>query len=369
MESALSRLPLGFAVVCLLVYVLGATYAAAAFAQEGAPQATLSSLTATGSTITVTGFVVPGGSVTSFVIDYGTTSSSLGQSTSPVSIGSLPQPIPVNQTLSGLTAGTTYYVQIVATSSAGTGSSAVMSATTSGSAPAAPSPTGVQLSASALPHLGLEQDQLAGVSCVSGSFCFAVGQGGSHLKSSGGVAERFNGRSWSGLAGRLGGSESSLESVSCLSSSFCIAVGHTKNGTLAERFNGRFWSRVESVSPAGPGADALNSVSCISRRDCWAAGYIHGGLNTPAGSLVEHYDGHAFTVTSTPRDRGYLTSVSCATSAYCWAVGDHGADHYDGHAWKPVSLPGSLSSHLSTAVSCRSVSACWIVGASAPGGS
>ncbi|MHB1469635.1 MAG: hypothetical protein ACYCX7_10805 [Solirubrobacteraceae bacterium] len=197
----------------------------------------------------------------------------------------------------------------------------------------------------------------------------AIGQGGSHRVSSGGVAERFNGHSWTGLAASLGGSESSLESVSCLSSSFCIAVGHTRNGTLAERFNGRSWSRVGSVSPAGPGVDGLNSVSCVSRRDCWAAGYIHGALNTPAGSLVEHYDGHAFTTSSTPRARGYLTSVSCATSASCWAVGDHGADHYDGHAWKPVSLPGSLSAHLSTAVSCRFVSACWIVGTSGSGAS
>jgi len=362
MQSTLSRLPLRFAVVCLFACGLAATDTAAAFAQEGAPQTTLSALTATGSTtITVSGFVVPGSSVTSFVVDYGT-SPSFGQSTPPVSIGSLPQPIPVNETLSGLTPGTTYYAQILATSGAGTGSSATMSATTSGPATGT-APASARLSASALPHRGLEQDSLAGVSCVSGSFCLAVGQGGSHRTGSGGVAERFNGGSWRLAASRLGGSQSALSSVSCVSASFCLAVGHTIRGTLAERFNGRSFSRVRTVSPAGPGVDVLSSVACLSKSNCWAVGLIRGGLNTPASSLVEHWNGRSFTVASAPRRSGYMTSVSCTSAADCWAVGTPGtAEHYNGHKWTGVSLPGSLSAHQGAFVSCGATSMCWILG-------
>ncbi|MHB1538309.1 MAG: hypothetical protein ACYCUM_09290 [Solirubrobacteraceae bacterium] len=60
MDSTVSGLRLGCALACLAVCGLAATDASTALAQDGPPQTTLTSLTATGSTITVTGSVVSG---------------------------------------------------------------------------------------------------------------------------------------------------------------------------------------------------------------------------------------------------------------------------------------------------------------------
>jgi|GEM_PF-5691425 len=332
--------------------VLGASVA---LAQGGPPQAALTSLTPTASHgsygIGVLGSVEPNGSDTRYVIDYGT-SPSLGDSTPSVDIGTTPAG-GIGGWIGPLRSGTVYYVRIAATNSYGTGYSATMSAQTQGPAQAyAPD----ELVAGTLAHPGLRGAGLLGVSCATGPLCFAVGafDGGSFL-------ERWTGHTWRRMAVHRGAAP--LGGISCTSRSFCLIVGTTGKATLAEEWNGHSLSVAPTVSPPGPGTDLLNSVSCVTARDCWAVGATHAAENTPAAALIEHWNGHRFTLASASRHRGYLTSVSCTGARGCWAVGSPNiTEHFDGHRWQIVRLPATFNPYSPPGLSCRAITQCWIVG-------
>ncbi|HLI58674.1 MAG TPA: hypothetical protein VKV21_03320 [Solirubrobacteraceae bacterium] len=350
--------------------VLAAVTASVALAQGGPPQATLTSVTATGTdSIEVQGTVNPNGSSTTYAVHYGTTPA-LGRST-PTSGPMTPPPgssgaVAVQAMLGGLSAGTTYYVQLVATNSAGAGASAVISAKTegtpstpgSGTKPPGPSSPGRTYARDVLKArvLAGRSETLSGVSCVSRSLCYALGtfNGGTFL-------ERWNGRSWTRVAGHHGAAP--LGGISCTSRSFCLTVGGTGSRTLAQRWNGRSLSIVGTVSPAGPGEDLLNSVSCVSARDCWAVGATHAAENTPSSALIEHWNGHRFTLASAPSVLSYLLSISCAGARDCWAVGSlNVTEHFDGSRWRLVRLPAAFNVNQPPALSCRATTECWIVG-------
>ena len=85
---------------------------------------------------------------------------------------------------------------------------------------------------------------LSGVSCVSESFCFAVGSRLRRLVSHT-LVERWDGKAWSVVpTTEPGDRRSTLAGVSCASKSFCVAVGShfTAAGghALIEAWNG--WS-------------------------------------------------------------------------------------------------------------------------------
>jgi hypothetical protein len=83
-------------------------------------------------------------------------------------------------------------------------------------------------------------------------------------------------------------------------------------------FNGGSWRAVTpatlspAVSLAGP---ELAGVTCPSVDDCWGVGYFAGA----EGGLIEHYDGHAWSLVS--QTASLLLSVACPSPADCWAVG------------------------------------------------
>ena len=96
-----------------------------------APSATTGPTTAVGSTTaTVTGTVDPGGQGTTWVVEYGT-STSYGSKTASKSAGSGTAAVDVSSALTGLHAGTTYHYRLVATNGAGTshGTDAVFTTT------------------------------------------------------------------------------------------------------------------------------------------------------------------------------------------------------------------------------------------------
>jgi hypothetical protein len=215
-----------------------------------------------------------------------------------------------------------------------------------------------ELVASTLSHPGLRGAGLLGVSCVSGSLCFAEGS-----FDGGGFLERWNGRSWARVGIHRG--LAPLGGISCTSRSFCLIVGSTGKLTFAERWNGHSLSTVRTVSPASGGMDLLASVGCVSARDCWAVGATHAATSAPR-ALIEHYNGHRFTLASAPPHPGYLTSISCTSARDCWAVGMFNlAEHFDGQRWRVLRLPVSFGRWDPAAVSCRAVSECWILGTSA----
>src|SRR5262245_16728346 len=63
---------------------------------------------------------------------------------------------------------------------------------------------------------------LAGISCVSASFCLTVGRYADALRRDHSLAEEWNGRRWRVLPGVHG---TNLSDVSCTSTRFCMALG------------------------------------------------------------------------------------------------------------------------------------------------
>ncbi len=225
----------------------------------------------------------------------------------------------------------------------------------------------------------------AGTACVSATWCVAVGSGTvlhgqTRLTSNTALIWRFGGRSWR-LADRLRVRQGALLSVSCVSSSFCMAVGRTGNPlgrVLAVEWNGRAWSLVRAADPASSGnGDALGSVDCLSRSDCWAVGGVNLGEGSPhlRHDLVEHWNGRAFTAVAAPVTGNSLIAIACPGPANCWASGypsgsqrsTNEIEHFDGRAWRTVRVQASFAGGAS-GISCRTFATCWLVGATTGGG-
>lgn len=177
---------------------------------------------------------------------------------------------------------------------------------------------------------------LSAVTCVSGSDCWAVGfyQGGGVDQT---LVLRWNGTSWNIVTSPSNGS-SQLTSVTCASGSDCRAVGTRSNGTnrqtLIERWNGTSWAIVASPSTSPTQNNYLTGVTCASGSDCWAVGHYVVGFTYQ--TIIERWNGTAWTIAASPNNTGTKTSnlrdVACASDSDCWAVGNY----QDGQAWQPL---------------------------------
>ena len=181
---------------------------------------------------------------------------------------------------------------------------------------------------------------LLSTSCVSSTFCMAVGSWHPKYKSPTTVAlaERWNGATWSTVTVPPSKTTASqLDSVSCTSPTFCVAVGAAGIDTassiygvpLVETWNGTSWSTpVEATAlplPAGFHNGSLNSVSCFSQTDCMAVGewtFVPFALVVPQ-ALAIAYDGTNWTGQTLPSQGSgqVLHGVSCVTNGNCVAVG------------------------------------------------
>ena len=231
-----------------------------------------------------------------------------------------------------------------------------------------------------LGHRGFSIAGAAGTACASASLCFAVGTGTTlhgrrALTTNTGLIWLYNGRVWR-LSTRVPIAQSSLAAISCVSRSFCLAVGRAGNPrsrALALRWNGRSWSQVRAGSPASSGnGDALGSVDCLSRADCFAVGAINLGEGG-AGirhDLLEHWGGARFTVLRAPSSGIDLSTIACANAHDCWAgVSPSGAQpstneiaRFNGRTFHVARLPESLNGGVS-GISCSAAESCWLVGA------
>jgi len=119
------------------------------------------------------------------------------------------------------------------------------------------------------------------VSCVSATFCTAVGTGGRSGLYEEALVEHWNGERWTRQ--RVGDREGLLESVSCPLRDFCVAVG----GSAVEIWNGTRWSLGSATPPRANAEASLSGVTCTSRRVCTAVGgFTESGQLFP---LVERY--------------------------------------------------------------------------------
>jgi hypothetical protein len=223
------------------------------------------------------------------------------------------------------------------------------------------------------PGASASNSELTGVSCLTdGSVCVAVGYVGVY---DGLIAEIWNGSAWTieYPAPDVKGTASNynFRSVSCLSVSFCEAVGGGPDGTLAEEWNGSKWSRQTTDNPKGTAGvgTQLQSVSCRGHELCTAVGgWINQKNVFSEGSLAEGYDGHWSIVNiPSPSHKTFpvLYGVSCEPDVGCEAVGTQepsgttvplAEGHVHGSKWVIQSTPDTgLASYTEvTGVSCGS---------------
>jgi hypothetical protein len=135
-------------------------------------------------------------------------------------------------------------------------------------------------------------------------------------------------RSIEAAATPSGAASKTMSGVACLSASDCTAVGYyqTSGGlikTLVEHWDGNAWQIVSSPNPGVGVESKLESVSCISASSCTAVGYYLAGPGY--STLVERWNGTAWSVLTSPNASGfannYLYGVSCTSASACWAVG------------------------------------------------
>jgi hypothetical protein len=145
--------------------------------------------------------------------------------------------------------------------------------------------------------------------------------------------------------------------------------------TLIEHWNGQQWSIVPS--PDGKtGANALNelqSVAAVSAHDVWAVGYAGLSQNQIRGTsaaLVEHWNGHVWSVVQLPASfhASLLSKVVASPNGDVWALGlfESGPTshqmlvHWDGRQWSRVT---SLDQNVEPFwLSLQSANQPWIVG-------
>jgi hypothetical protein len=251
--------------------------------------------------------------------------------------------------------------------------------------------------------VGAQGAFLQGVSCVSASNCWAVGYGtdqnGQNLNS---VTEHWDGSAWSIVPGApTGQTYDQLDSVSCITASNCWAVGNAGpvqqnpnflpifpgavgDQGLIEHWDGGAWSVVPSFTGQNPEGGYLSSVACVSSSDCWASGSTTDGTGMASGTLMENWNGSAWSFVPTPVPPGsagsILGGVSCLSAAQCWAVGSSGSfgggggsgfqpnsfiESWNGSAWSIQPSPNVTSLSFLNSVACLQGTGCWAVGSTA----
>lgn len=174
-----------------------------------------------------------------------------------------------------------------------------------------------------------------------------------------------------------------LLAVDAYSTSEAWAVGYAGDTLLTVHWDGATWTKIAAPQPEGATSASFDGVAIIAPDDVWAVGEAWSESPSEAGaaarlsSLIEHWDGAAWTIVSGAdlggRSFPSLTDVSGSGPNDVWAVGTYypGAgirrplvEHWDGVAWTQVDQPrpprygpGALSS-----VSAVSETEAWFAG-------
>jgi len=148
--------------------------------------------------------------------------------------------------------------------------------------------------------------------------------------------------------------------------------------TLIAQWNGSSWTIAASPNTNAMQSNLLNGVTCTSATNCWAVGYYYGPSNPlPYQSLIEQWNGVSWAIVPSPTISGnysnYLSSVTCASTTDCWAIGGHDngletdltlIEHWNGSSWAVVASPNAITNqnNVLNGVTCASATECWAVG-------
>lgn len=178
-----------------------------------------------------------------------------------------------------------------------------------------------------------------------------------------------------------GNQGNSLQGVAVVSPTDMWAVGGQIAGssasaveqTLIERFNGSVWGAVPSPNVT-PFTNVLSGVAAVSADDVWAVGFADVSSPYSENTLIEHWNGSAWSIVPSPNASGYniLNAVFARSSSDIWAVGktfDLSAiyqtlvEHWNGSAWSIVPSPNhGKFDNILNGVYASSGSDAWAVG-------
>jgi len=166
------------------------------------------------------------------------------------------------------------------------------------------------------------------------------------------------------------GDFNSLNAVAALSSTDVLAVGQWQrfSGTdyshaLVEHWDGTSWAVMQTPHPS-LAISILFGVAALSSNDVWAVGYEES-LTSGYRTLIEHWDGSAWTIIQDGTHEGWLTSVSAIAPDDVWAVGSTNyvgqglIEHWDGTTWTQTLLQDAVFLRSVTAINQSDV---WAVG-------
>jgi hypothetical protein len=178
------------------------------------------------------------------------------------------------------------------------------------------------------PNTGVNFNSFYGLA-ASGGQAWAVGEYLNSRYQDRALVETWNGSQWSIADVPQPGSRRDMAmGVSALSPSDVWVVGDQEgsNGkfeTLAEHWDGSSWAVVPTPDPGSTG-NHLYAVDAVSPDNVWAAGMELNG-DSPDQGLVEHWDGSSWSVVPTPdpasADLVMLTAVT-ANASQVWVAGE-----------------------------------------------
>ena len=174
---------------------------------------------------------------------------------------------------------------------------------------------------------------------------------------------------WSIVPSPDSSSYDALDADSCVSESFCMAVGpQLQNGgggqpALIERWNGSTWSVVPGGNIPTTNQTYLAAVSCVVTTFCVAVGGTEP-IGGPLGiqSVIEVWNGSTWSWSATSAVGTGLSGVSCPRVKFCMAVGESTSGpvalEWNGITWSTISTPSVFGTHLGlSSVTCKSASA------------
>lgn len=230
------------------------------------------------------------------------------------------------------------------------------------------------------PNASSSNNDLFGVATVSTSDVWAVGlyspTGSKNFQT---LIEMWNGTAWRVVPSPNLGTFNTLYSIVALSSNNVWAVGdYSSSGpakTLIEHWDGTRWIVVNSPNK-GAYYSQLNGIAAVSAKDIWAVGfYNNGGNPSTSHTLVERWNGSAWSIISSPNVKALNNTLSAvtATSAHdLWAVGaafnpsrntaQTLIEHYNGSQWSIVKSADAARDNFLQGVTAISSKVVWAVG-------
>jgi hypothetical protein len=204
----------------------------------------------------------------------------------------------------------------------------------------------------------LDYEEFLDVDVLGSSSAWAVGQTaitGPAYDSA--LAMRWNGGSWTRIpVPAYGDDGAKLFGVSAISDTDVWATGYTESlhgriydRPLAIRWNGSRWRRFAvPLPPDGGGGAELRRAFALANDDVWAVGWYHTNRSGLQKTLIEHWDGAAWSVVPSPNVHGkanVLFGVTATSTDAAWAVGRTGnnqmlIERWNGSRWSIESIQG-----------------------------